>query len=165
MLSQEQCCSMSWKKSASRMIHAHDTWSYWLSKNALHECFITEHWCGVWMEMLQLTKVLKKCLAFEYDFSLSVKCPKLISAIFSRHQETEIVVIIFATWVLIGQYFPKFYIQSLIAMFRFSNLKVRSYWHCLALHCRTTALWLWCHCIAVSQNSLIHFNLECVELR
>ena len=133
------------------MIHAHDTWFYWLSKNALHECFITEHWCGVWMEMLQLTKVLTKCLAFEYDFSLSAKSPKFISAIFSRHQETGIVVIIFATWVLIGHHFLKFYIQSLIAMFRFSNLKVCSYWHCIAFHCSA-------RCIVIAVSHFLQTN-------
>ena len=44
-----------WKKSStSRTFHAHDTWFYWSSENALHEHLSLSSGVWVWMEMLQL---------------------------------------------------------------------------------------------------------------
>ena len=59
-LFEEQCLQWVLKKSTSRAFHAHDTWSYWSSENALHERFIAERWHWVSMEMLQLTARLWK---------------------------------------------------------------------------------------------------------
>ena len=52
-----KCNAAPWveKCSTSREFHADDTRFYWSSENALHGHFITEQWCWVWMETLQLT--------------------------------------------------------------------------------------------------------------
>ena len=100
MLSQEPCCSMSWKKvqlehslgkwrrhsivqhvrfgskqtiitltlrsvfdTNNRIMTFHfpskfqacDSWFYWSLENTLRDCFVTEWWHWVWMEILQLT--------------------------------------------------------------------------------------------------------------
>ena len=42
------------KSSTSRAFHAHDTWFYWSSENAVHERLPLSSGVWVWMEMLQL---------------------------------------------------------------------------------------------------------------
>ena len=58
------------KSSTSRALHAHDTWFYWSSENALHERLSLNSGVWVWMERNSSPLSVEKMLAFEYEFSL-----------------------------------------------------------------------------------------------
>ena len=74
----EPCRSMSWKKLYFKSVSIS---FYGSSEIVLHECFISEWWCGVWMKTLQLIaqwwkkkkRRKKQCLVFEYESSFTYK--------------------------------------------------------------------------------------------
>ena len=71
------------KSSTSRAFHAHDTWFYRSSENALH-CMSVYRWAVALSlngDAAAHRSALKKCLAFEYEFSLTVIIRPILSSL------------------------------------------------------------------------------------